>query len=159
MSNNNVVTRRSNAFDEIDRMPGPLRECVHEFGFAIVHQCRELGVKDPRHIRQLVNVIWQGARSPQDRVHQRNGAGSAVLNHLDWLLIQCEAGITAATLVRILAMHNMVIVPREPSPTMVDASCEAVQHMGLVSKKEKHKGRLKAAIEASSRRLWPSLYS
>jgi hypothetical protein len=42
----------------------------------------------------------------------------------------------------------MVIVPKEPTPAMVEASMRAIQGMGLMNKPRKHLLRLRAAIKA-----------
>lgn len=142
------------ALEITDAMPGPLRECVHEYGFAIVHAFREAGIKEPRMIRHLINEVWNGARQPAQRVGRPN---SRVLEKLDWLLIQHGSALTASTLVRLLWQNGMVIAPREPTTAMVEASIDATADMGLVSKAEKHRGRLRAATVAAARQFWPHL--
>lgn len=147
------VSKRSiREFDEMGRLSPGLRECVHEFGFAIVNSCRQVGINEPRHIRMLVREIWDGARQPM----QRNGAVGMV-NRLDWLLVQGSAGVSASQLLRYLFDHGFIVVPREPTPPMVDASMDAVNHMGVVSKRQKHHNRLRAAHKAAVKHLWPNL--
>lgn len=148
--------RTLKALDRSDAMPAELRACVHEYGGEIVHTLTSVGITDPKQIRAVVHSIWMGARQPA----QRNPIGrtrSPVLDNLDWIMMQAGAGITAATLLRVLWQHSMVIVPREPSTVMVGASMDAVKHMGTVTKAQKHHGRLKAAIYAATRRMWPHL--
>lgn len=126
----------------IDKMPAELRGCVHEFGFGIVAACLNAGVSDPRAIRVLVKEIWQGARE----CGQRQGA----VGTIDWLLIQNEAKISAATLFRIFAENNIAIIKAEPSRAMLDASMATVSKFDLrITKEEKHRRRLRAAIRAS----------
>lgn len=156
----NVPERVHRALEATDAMPAELRQCVHEYGFAIVSTLLQVGITKPSVIRSIVHSIWCGARSQS--ASQRFGHGgksqpSAVLGQLDWLLLQNGAQISAVTLVRVLWMSGMVIVPREPNEPMVRASIEATARMGLVSKSEKHKGRLKAALQAAAERLWPHL--
>lgn len=154
MSKGTAASRSERALEAIDEMPAPLRRCVHEFGFAIVDAFRIAGIKEARVIRHLVNQVWEGPRQPA----QRTGfGGDPVLEKLDWLLVQSESGITAAALIRVLYQNSMVICPREPTPAMVQASIDATGEMGLVSKSEKHCGRLRAAIKASTRQFWPHL--
>lgn len=151
-----LPARTLKALDRTDAMSPGLRACVHEFGGEIVHTLTSVGIDDPNQIRSIVHSIWMGARQPA----QRNPIGrtrSPVLDNLDWIMMQAGAGITAATLLRVLWQHSMVIVPREPSTIMVGASMDAVKHMGTVSKAQKHHGRLKAAIYAATRRMWPHL--
>lgn len=151
----NVMRRRDESLRQTDMMPGPLRECVHEFGFAIVDQCRMFGIKEPARIRQLVRTVWDGARSPVDRPHSTGG--SHTLGHLDWLLIQAGAQLTAPQLIRLLWDHGMAVIPKEPSELMVQASIDETGKMGLVSKKDKHRLRLRAAIRAAAVKLYPVL--
>jgi hypothetical protein len=151
--------RSIRALDETDQMPAALRECVHEFGYAIVHACVQRGVVEPRHIRSLVREIWDGARQPA----QRNRIGrkySPVLDSLDWILIQAGAGISATTLVRVLWDKGMVIVPNEPGHVMIEASLATVTGGNVIcTKPEKHRRRLRAALRAQAQRLWPQLFS
>lgn len=139
-----------------DVMPPALRACVHEFGFAIVEAFIAIGITDPRHIRHLVITCWLGARSPMDR-----SAASApgMLNQLDGLLLLAECPVPAMTVVRVLFQSGHAILPLEASALMVDASIEATGEMGLVSKREKHRGRLRAALRAEAMRRWPHLFA
>lgn len=149
-----VSQRALRALDQVDNMPPGLRGCVHEFGFAIVHALRSNGISNPNQIRQLVHEIWRGARQPAQRTGYNK---QPLLGHLDWILLQAGASISSKTLVRVLYQNSMVIVPREPSSIMVDASMDAVNHMGVVTKAQKHRNRLRAAIAASTKSLWPHL--
>lgn len=151
-----LPARTLRSLDRTDTMSPELRACVHEFGGEIVNSLLTVGVEDPGQIRAVVHSIWMGARQPAQR-NQLGRSRSPVLDNLDWLMLQAGAGITAATLLRVLWQHSMVIVPRDPSTIMVGASVDAVKHMGTVSKAQKHHGRLKAAILASTKRLWPHL--
>ena len=132
------------SFEDFDRMPRGLRECVHEFGLPIVRACLQMKISEPRHIRQLVHDIWEGARQTTQRKE------SVARGSLDWLLIQAGAGLSAATLLEFLARHNLAIVSTEPTAAMVYASMDAVNHMGVVSKSAKHRNRLRAAIKAGA---------
>jgi hypothetical protein len=147
--------------DALEQMPRALRECVHEFGSPIVNGLMQCGVIDPARIRLIVHTCWMGARQPNQRIggtkNLRNQ--SPVVDQLDWLLIQSGCGVSAATLLRVLWMNGMVIVPYQPSPSMIEASMATVSTFDqAVTKHEKHRQRLRAAIEAGARRLWPSLY-
>lgn len=146
--------------DAVDMMPGPLRECVHEFGYPIVKCCLQHGVNDPRHIRELVSQIWHGARqSSQRQPRGEMNDGHGVMRHLDWLLIQHGSPIGAATLVRVLWQSGLLIVPREPTGVMLDASMDTVSgHNEPMSKREKHRRRLRAAMDAAGRKCWPHLF-
>lgn len=151
------------ALETVDMMPGDLRECVHEFGFAIVHACMEMGIKEPRHIRHLVSEIWRGARQPHQRrsLHASRGDRQpAALKDLDWLLIQSGSTISAATLIRVLWSSHLVIVSMSPSEAAIDASlAELADHNERVTKREKHRRRLLAGFRAQAKKLWPHLFS
>jgi hypothetical protein len=145
--------RRLRQLDETDGMSPELRQCVHEYGYPIVNCLLNLGVRKPSHIRQIVMECWAGARQPM----QRNRGGGQ-RETLDWLLIQQGAQISAATLIRVLADNHMVIVPVEPTPRMIEASKATVSGGGQVmTKSEKHRRRLRAAIAAAREHLWPEL--
>jgi hypothetical protein len=151
--------RSIRALEETDAMSPELRECVHEFGYAIVRALISHGIKEPRAIRQLVHEIWMGARQPA----QRNRIGrkySPVMETLDWVLLQAGSQIGAVTLLRVLWANSMVIVPYEPSSIMVDASLAELRDFDVkCTKTEKHRRRLRAAIRAQAQRLWPQLFS
>lgn len=159
---NELPLRAVRALEETDMMPGPLRACVHEFGYAIVKACVDMGIKEPRHIRHIVHEIWRGARQPHQRQHlhtPRSERSSSMLDHLDWLMIQSGSKLGAAALLRVLWAHNLVIVPLAPSDTAVAASMEEVANFDQrVTKYEKHRRRLKAAMEAQAKKLWPHLF-
>ncbi len=150
------------AMDETDRMSPELRQCVHEFGYTIVRTCLSLGVREPRCIRHLVIEIWNGARQPQQRQMPITGEGdqtSRLIAQLDWLLIQKGAGISAATLVSVLWKSGFQIIYRSPTSLMIEASMAEVSgHNERMTKSEKHRRRLKAAMDAAARRLWPHLF-
>jgi len=152
-----ISGRRLRALEATDDMKAGLRQCVHEYGYAIVQACLQAGVNEPRTIRQLVREIWAGARQPA----QRTGTGSArrnALEHLDWVLIQANAEINASTLIRILKDNNLVIVPDEPTFQMIEASKATVANHDLkITKSDKHRLRLRAAIKAAVEQFWPHL--
>jgi len=143
-SNLNKTKKIAHSFDEMEHMSADLKECVHEFGYAIVDACRTVGIEQPRHIRHLVHVIWDGARQPLQR---------RPLSTLDWLLLQAGAEISGARLIGYLAAHGFLVVPREPNIKMVEASMDAVHHMGRVTKTEKHRNRLRAALKVGAAKL------
>lgn len=155
--NDRVSARVMRSLEAVDKMPSELRACVHEFGYAIVNAFVIAGISNPATIRRLVFECWNGARQPRQR-GGLNKSHSPVLDQLDWILVQAKAEINAKALIRLLDQNSMVIVPKEPSPAMVRASMDAVHHMGVVSKSVKHTNRLRAAIRAGARSLWPHLF-
>lgn len=155
----NLSKRRAGALAKTDAMPLALRECVHEYGYAIVNACINNGVTDPKRIHILVKEIWAGARQPaQERLVHAQGA-SPILKQIDWLLLQSEAKISAKTLVRTLYENNLVLVPLEPNPAAIAASMETVSGFNVrVTKATKHRMRLRAAVRASTRSMWGFLF-
>jgi hypothetical protein len=151
---------RQRHLEAVDMLPEPLRQCVHEFGYPIVIACLQAGVQKPTHIRELVHQIWLGARQPAQRqCRSELYAGHAVQKQLDWLLIQSGSEVSAEALVRVLWMNGLLIVPREPNGVMLDASMAEVSgHTEVVTKRDKHRRRLRAAMDAAARRLWPHLF-
>lgn len=144
-----MTTKSERGLEATDDMPAGLRQCVHEYGFAIVNACLQFGVRKPAHIRQLVREIWAGARQPAQR--------ATIGNRLDWLLMQAGSDLSAATLVRMLWSDSFVIAPLSPSALMTAASMATVSgHDVLVTKQQKHQMRLRAALFAA-RHMWPSL--
>jgi hypothetical protein len=128
--------------ETVDAMPSALRGCVHEFGLPIVQACLDAGIKAPGRIRQLVHIIWEGARSS----HQRRPEAA---DTLDWLLMQSEGRLSSATLLQLLARQNLQILPHHPTARMIDASLATVaDHTIRCTKREKHQLRLIAALAA-----------
>lgn len=154
-----ISAKARRALEMTDDLSPELRACVHEFGAQIVNTMMQYGVTSPHTIRSIVHSCWMGAREP----HQRHGAGikrSTVAEQLDWLLLQNGSGMSAATLLRLLWGHSMVIVPRDPSLVMVEASMATVTGRDVsVPKYTKHKLRLAAGIEAVARKLWPQMFA
>jgi hypothetical protein len=138
------------SFSRIDAMSPELRACVHEFGEPIVSACLQAGVRRPNVIRQLVREIWAGARQLLQR--------QPTLGSLDWILTQAGAQISAKTLVRILRDNGHYIVPLDPTAPMVEASMAEVSNFDVrCTKRDKHQRRLRAAIKAGVKHLWPDL--
>lgn len=130
---------RERALRTTDAMSSSMRECVHEFGLPIVQGCLDAGVSDPRRIRQLVATIWYGAREA--------GQSGGALNTVDWLLTQTGGIPNAKTLCRILHSSGYAIVPFEATREMLNASMNEVSGYNVrVSKEEKHRRRLRAAL-------------
>lgn len=136
--------RRAAHLELVDSMPPSLRACVHEFGSPIVDACLQAKVSDPRRIRHLVHVIWEGAR--------QQGQRTSNLHTLDWLLIQAGAEMSASALLRLLESKSYALVPNSPTRAMLDASLAEVSgHNVRVTKEEKHRRRLRAALMAGMR--------
>lgn len=152
MSIAGVTKRQEHQFQLVDAMPADLRSCVHEFGFAIVNVCLQAGVRKPSMIRQLVHEIWDGARQPSQRANGINN--NSAIAKLDWLLLQEQCPVSANKLLRSLAQSNHFLVPRDPTTPMIAASMKAIETMGRLTKQDKHRIRLSAAIKANAQSMW-----
>lgn len=149
--------RRLRALHDTDTSSPALRACIHEFGSEIVNAIYQAGITDPNKIRAVVLACWAGAQSGAQK---RGPAGaSPVMGTLDWLLVQAASPISAATLLRFLWLNGMAVVPREPSTPMIEASIRAIYEVGAVTKTEKHRIRLRDAIDVSMRRLFPQVFT
>ena len=68
-----LARRRHDRMARVDNMTPEQRRCVHDYGLMIVQSCLDLGVKNPRHIRHLVETILnefsptRGSSSSQGR--------------------------------------------------------------------------------------------
>ena len=66
-----IDERRRQRMARIDQMPYEVRTLVHEYGLNTVNSFLDCGVRDPRRIRHLVEVVLdefsptRGARSSQ----------------------------------------------------------------------------------------------
>ncbi len=145
-------TRRLHGqFVAIDGMPAELRQCVHEFGYAIVHAFQCAGITDPCQIKHLVTTCWDGPRSffqKSPGIHEK----------IDWLLSSSGSSMTADTLFRALCTHGMVLAPIEPMQVAIDVSLAEVSGFNQrVTKIEKHRLRLRAAMKATVNKLYPWL--
>lgn len=52
-----VDQKRRNRMDAIDNLSPALRQCVHEYGWTTVNSFMALGIKNPKHIRHLVETV------------------------------------------------------------------------------------------------------
>ncbi|TGV15810.1 hypothetical protein EN816_00735 [Mesorhizobium sp. M8A.F.Ca.ET.173.01.1.1] len=138
-----LSAKRLSQLRVVDAMPAQIRACVHEFGLPIVTVLTRHGVKDPRHIREIVKEIWSGAR--------QDGQRGGVRNTLDVLLAQ--GPISSAALTRLFNESSLTIVSMEPTRAMLDASMAEVSGFNeRMTKEEKHRRRLRAALRASMQR-------
>lgn len=138
-----VSGKRHRQLDEVDQMAADLRSCVHEFGLPIVSILVKHGIRKPAHVREVVHEIWSGARQSGQR-----GGGS---NTLEWFLLQTGGAPSAAALQRVLTANGLMIVHTAPTKAMINASMATVTPAdGPMTKQEKHKRRLFAALQAAA---------
>lgn len=148
------------SLETIDNMSPEMRACVHELGWEAVAIMRQYRL-NPSAMRTICYACWAAPRSARQQPPSRKGStrSSSVLGHLDTLLSRAGASISAVMLLAFLKRNGMVIVPYQASAPMVEASMATVTvYDPTVTKAEKHKRRLDAALMASARRLWPSVF-
>jgi hypothetical protein len=124
--------RRVSRMDRIDALPQEWRELVHEYGYCLVDAMRCCGIKEVRHVRHLVETV---------------------LNELSPI-----RGSLSSQGARTTRENCLVMVPREPTKAMIEASMATVCTFDAkITKRDKHRQRLQAAIDAAvgamSRRL------
>lgn len=52
-----IIKRRKARMATIDSLPKATRDCVHDYGWQVVNTLLTLGIKEPRHIRHIVETI------------------------------------------------------------------------------------------------------
>lgn len=144
--------RRLRALDQTDALPAELRAVVHEIGLPLVRLFMDCGITEPRHIRALVTACWVNAQG-----HPNRKPGMA--SQIDAMLIRQGGAVTSGMLALLLRQTGAVILPVNPSPTMVQASIEETGRHGLMSKDEKHRARLRAGILAGMKEHWPEVWN
>lgn len=146
-AHDHISAKRAKALDDADRLPRELRQCVHEYGLPIVVVCIKHGVKTAPAIHELVREIWTGARETSSQPR-------APSSTLDWYFSQAGIGINTATLLRLLDNQSLCVVPKMATRGMIEASMGTVADFNLkITKKEKHKRRLDAALEVGAKHL------
>jgi len=109
----------------IDSLPEDWRALVHEYGFAVVMAMIGCGVKKPRHARHIINTVL-------DELSPLRGSFS-----------------NQGTKTR--AENRLALIPCEPTEAMILASMATVASFEVhVTKREKHKLRLRAALRAAT---------
>ena len=145
--------------EAVDRLPANVRELVHDYGFNVVTQFLNAGIKSPATIRLLIRTVHAGAREPgnQRPVGGRRN-GKSVLAHIDTWLVQKGATFTAQMLVRLIRDGGFTVLPCSPSKDMIEASMETVSGYDIrCTRQEKHQRRLCAALVAGDREAWGDL--
>lgn len=108
--------------DRIDAMPPEIRALIHEHGLTMIQAFLDVGVAKANQIAHLIDRVKHGSTEVGDR----------------------------NTSPKQTAFH--VYVPVEPSAKMIEASMAEVSNFNMnVTKYEKHRLRLRAAIKAHQR--------
>lgn len=142
---------RLSALDRMDALPRDLREVAHEIGLPIVEAFLQAGVTKPGAMRNIAMMFWCGAHGqPENRVGAKR--------HLDVMLLQAGGAPNAAALARLLMQNQIALLPIHPSARMVQASMDEVGRHGIISKAEKHRLRIKAALAEGAAEMWPEVF-
>lgn len=133
-----------NTLANTDVMSNELRHCVHDFGYPVVKAFMKAGISDAGTIRALVYAVWRGPAAA--------GQGKALWQSVDYAL--SNQILDHKGLARLLAQSQFAIVGFEPTKEMIAASMREVSGGNvIVSKEEKHRRRLRAALKAASCRF------
>lgn len=134
--------KRVNRMNEIDRLPPAIRELIHEFNWKMINSFLQAGVTDARKIRHLIRCVMEGAAT----------YGGGHLQAKDpsqppGLKLSNEATMELAL------RHDIVVCHINPLDQVVQASMDAVlpyvPGTPLLTKREKHRIRLKAALQTA----------
>lgn len=119
-----VDARRIKRMETVDSMPEDWRAVVHDYGLSIVTALRDCGVKEAKRARHIISVVVNET-SPFHGGFSSQGRHKA-------------------------HDEQLVLVSREPSEAMIQASMDTVSNFDVtVTKHEKHRLRLRAAINAA----------
>lgn len=144
-----LLPQGGDPIDLVDSWPRELRLCVYDFGFSVVYAFVAAGVTNPRAIRQLINVVYLGAREPGN---VRAGQPGPIRLLEEALTMHGAPGSSRAVLAHLRANFH-TIVSYQPTADMLEASLHALDNAPLVPKAVKHRMRLEAAVRASDRKL------
>ena len=129
--------KRVNRMNEIDRLPADIRALVHEFNWTMIHPFLKAGIRDARQIRHLIRCVVHGAAS-------HNGKNLPPIRPLR---------LSADTEMELALREDLAVCEINPSDQMVQASMDAVlpyvPGTPLLTKREKHRIRLRAALQTA----------
>lgn len=139
--------------DWVDSLPPDIRAVVHDYGQTRVRFCLQAGITDGKTIRNLLASLLLGSPDGTNRTH-KIGA-NRIETAIDSILLGLGAPAVARELVTTLRRNGgLTIIPLEPTPIGIDASLGALDRIGYVTREQKHKIRLRAAVRATDRHLW-----
>jgi len=122
-----VDAKRARRMETVDAMTAEWRVLVHGYGFTIIDALLCCGVTKAKHARHIIETI---------------------LNEMS-----ATRGGFSSQGARSLEANQMVLISKEPTEAMIEASMATVSSYDMtVTKREKHRLRLKAAIDAATRR-------
>lgn len=128
--------KRVNRMNEIDNLPADIRELVHDFNWTMIKAFLDCGVRDARKIRHLIARVIEGAAS-----YDGGNANPLGLR------------LSTNTTLELALRPDVVACSINPDDRVVQASINAVlpyvPGTPLLTKREKHRIRLKAALQTA----------
>lgn len=126
-----IVKRAQKRMERVDAFPPEIRAIIHEHGLEIVQEYWNHGVRKARSIQHLIatTLAWDNAEgNPRFGFNKSPNRGTSPL------------------------YKKMISVPREPTSAMIQASLAEVSGFDQrVTKTEKHRIRLRAALRAAEK--------
>lgn len=134
--------------ETVDQLSPAVRHLVHEFGYSMVREFDMAGITDPKLVRRLIHAVWRGSREPGNKPSGMPLPG--FIKELDAAWPRIPNG---SAMVGFLHSMQVTVCSLTPSAAMVQASIAEVSRHGVISKEEKHRYRLEAALRAQSDHL------
>lgn len=129
--------KRVNRMNEIDGLSPDLRELIHEFNWRMVKAFLDAGVTDARQIKHLIRCVVEGAAS----------YSGSNMNPIGSLRLSTEAAMELAL------REDLVVCEINPRDQVIQASMDAVlpyvPGTPLLTKREKHRIRIRAALQTA----------
>lgn len=132
----------------IDGVSTDARALVHEFGYSVVRAFDEAGIRNPKIIRNLIYAVWIGAREPGNKPAAASPQVFRALNAA-WPHLQNAEGMHGF----LCGVLKYTVAPILPSRAMINASMAEMGRHAVVSKEQKHRLRLQAALRAQAEYL------
>jgi hypothetical protein len=131
--------KRVARMNEIDSLSPALRELVSEFNWTMIKAFLDVGVRDARKIRHLIARVMEGAAA--------YGGGDMNPDKNPKLKLSTQ------TTMELSLRNDLVVCHIAPLDQVVQASMDAVlpyvPGTPLLTKREKHRIRLKAALQTA----------
>jgi hypothetical protein len=131
--------KRINRMNEIDRLPPDIRALVHEFNWTMIKSFLDAGVRDARRIRHLIRNVMDGSAA--------YGGGNMPDQGVPKLKLSTQ------TTMELALRDDLAVCHIDPLDQVVQASMDAVlpyvPGTPLLTKREKHRIRLKAALQTA----------
>ncbi len=132
-----IVERAQKRMDRVDAFPVDVRAVIYENGLEIVQEFWNHGVRKAKSIQHLIDTV-RGTDLPNGQARFKINKGpNTARNPAEW-----KSG-------DMVGLH-LVVVSVEPTKKMIDASLAEVSGFTeRMTKSEKHRRRLRAALHAA----------